>query len=198
MRSMQKDDGIVRVVFATIALGMGVNFKGLNAIIHYGAPRSIDDFLQESGRAGRSGTQATSIVYWKPVDARVRKVFANQRDKEVAAVRKYLENNSVCRRFQLLNYFNPEFAKSLPRRNPSLCCDVCANSLLSQLYLGWWQLYCTKNTKHFPLSPSQFLVLILVLILALTLVLNLVLILFLMQFLLCFGVCLYFLKALSF
>ena len=67
---------IVHVVFATIALGMGVNFSGLNTIVHdhYGAPRSIDDFIQESGRAGRSGTQATSIVYWKPVDARVRKI----------------------------------------------------------------------------------------------------------------------------
>ena len=74
MKSMQKEDGVVRIVLATIALGMGVNFVGLNTIYHYGAPRSIDDFFQESGRAGRSGSQATSVVYWKPPDAPLKSV----------------------------------------------------------------------------------------------------------------------------
>ena len=54
MQSMSKKDGIVRVVFATMALGMGVNFVGLNTTIHYGAPRQIDGYFQESGRAGRA------------------------------------------------------------------------------------------------------------------------------------------------
>lgn len=49
LRSMIKESGIVRVVFATTALGMGVNFVGLYSTIHYGAPRSIDDYFQESG-----------------------------------------------------------------------------------------------------------------------------------------------------
>ena len=57
------------MVFATMALGVGVNFVALNTIYHYGAPRTIDDFFQESGRAGRSGAQAKSVVYWKPSDA---------------------------------------------------------------------------------------------------------------------------------
>lgn len=43
---------------ATMALSMGVNFVALNTIYLYGAPRIIDDFFQESGRAGRSGKQA--------------------------------------------------------------------------------------------------------------------------------------------
>ena len=34
MRSMLEEEGVVRVVFATIALGMGVNFVGLNTIYH--------------------------------------------------------------------------------------------------------------------------------------------------------------------
>ena len=66
---MQEEDGVVRVVFATMALGVGVNFVALNTIYHYGAPRTIDNFFQESGRAGRSGAQAKSVVYWKPSDA---------------------------------------------------------------------------------------------------------------------------------
>lgn len=75
LRSLQKEDGVVRVVFATIALGMGVNLVGLNTIYHYGAPRSIDDFVQESGRAGRSGEQAKAVVYWKPSDAPLKKIL---------------------------------------------------------------------------------------------------------------------------
>ena len=38
MKSMADANGVVRVVFATVALGMGVNLAGLNTIIHYGAP----------------------------------------------------------------------------------------------------------------------------------------------------------------
>ena len=136
LQSMQKEDEVVRVVFATIALGMGVNFAALNTIYHYGAPRSIDDFFQESGRAGRSGAQAKSVIYWKPSDAPLKRVLTNPRDAEVAAVRRYLENGTTCRRFQLLHYFDPEFARSLPRRDCSLCCDVCAATLPPELIAG--------------------------------------------------------------
>ena len=55
--SMQKPDGVVRVVFATVALGMGINFASLNTTIHYGAPSTIEDYFQESGLMGQSGKQ---------------------------------------------------------------------------------------------------------------------------------------------
>ena len=58
LQSFLKPDGIVRVVFATIALGMGVNLQDVNCIVHYGAPRSIEDYFQESGRGGRSGDKS--------------------------------------------------------------------------------------------------------------------------------------------
>ena len=54
LKSMGKEDGVVRFVFATVALGMGVNFKGLNRTICYAAPTSVEDYFQESARAGRS------------------------------------------------------------------------------------------------------------------------------------------------
>lgn len=58
MNSLTKPDRVVRVVFATVALGMGVNMRDVNTIIHYGAPQSIEDYYQESGRGGRSGQAA--------------------------------------------------------------------------------------------------------------------------------------------
>ena len=44
LASMEKENGFVRVVFATTALGMGVNFAGLNRTIHYGASKAIEDY----------------------------------------------------------------------------------------------------------------------------------------------------------
>lgn len=100
---------------------------GLNTVYHYGAPRSIDDFFQESGRAGRSGMQAKSIVFWLPCDAPLKSNLSDARDAEIAAVRKYLENNEECRRIQLLRYFDEELAHSLPSQDSLLCCDVCSS-----------------------------------------------------------------------
>ena len=45
MSSLSQADGVVRVVFATMALGMGVDFKSLDYIVHYGAPRSLEDYI---------------------------------------------------------------------------------------------------------------------------------------------------------
>ena len=122
MQSMQKADGVVRVVFATVALGMGVNFVGLSNILHYGAPSSIEDYFQESGRAGRSGEHSKSVIYWKPSDAPLRKDLSNPRDAEIATVRHYLENDSECRRKQLLHYFDPSI--QVPDNKDFLLCCV--------------------------------------------------------------------------
>ena len=131
MESMQKADGVVRIVFATVALGMGVHFVDLNRIIHYGAPSSIEDYFQESGRAGRSGDCARSTVYWKPSDAPLRKDLSNPRDAEIAAVRHYLQNDQECRRNQLLNYFDPSL-KMNNTVDAILCCDVCAKTVIDE------------------------------------------------------------------
>ena len=123
--SLINPHGVVRVVFATVALGMGVNMAGVNQIIHYGAPHSIEDYMQESGRAGRSGDQAFSVVYWRPADVPLKKELKTNQDREIAAVRHYLENNTTCRRVQLLRYFESTFVDSLPPPVKSTCCDVC-------------------------------------------------------------------------
>ena len=69
LKSLLVSDGVVRVVFATVALDMGINLQNINTVIHYRAPQSLEDYFQESGRAGRSGGDAVSTIYWKPVDS---------------------------------------------------------------------------------------------------------------------------------
>lgn len=123
LKSFLVPDGVVRVVFATIALGMGINLLDVNTVVHYGAPRSIEDYFQESGRGGRSGGDAVSTVYWKPVDCPVRQQPTTLRDHELITVRRYVENVTICRRKWLLNYFDVH----LSTNQASRCCDNCSN-----------------------------------------------------------------------
>ena len=85
--SLINPEGVVRVVFASVALGMGVDLKGVDTLIHYGAPSSIEDYFQSSGRGGRSGASARSIVYWKPSDCPRTKEPSTQHEHEVRSVR---------------------------------------------------------------------------------------------------------------
>ena len=54
MGSFQDCHGTVRIVFACVAMGMGIDLHGVDTIIHYGAPSSIEDYFQASGRRGKS------------------------------------------------------------------------------------------------------------------------------------------------
>ena len=129
MSSLRESDSVLRVVFATMALGMGVDFKSLGYIIHYGAPRSLEDYIQESGRAGRDHQQSVSRIYWKPCEAPVYADHSVHRYKELKDVRDYLESTEHCRRFMLLKYFDPAVAMTLGSRDSTLCCDYCRSKL---------------------------------------------------------------------
>ena len=96
LNNLTVPEGTIRIVFATSALGMGVHLVGVNTIIHYGAPSSIDDYFQGSGRGGRSGEKARSILFWIPRGCPLKKNPKNAHDREVADVRHYLENETVC------------------------------------------------------------------------------------------------------
>lgn len=66
--NLRKNDSKLRVVIATNAFGMGVNVPDIQKVLHWGASRSVQGFMQESGRAGRDNKFAVSVVYYHPVD----------------------------------------------------------------------------------------------------------------------------------
>ena len=63
---------------------MGVNMVSVNKMWHYGAPASLEVYLQESSRGGR---QANSVVFWKPAEGPLCRDQRNAANAELAAVR---------------------------------------------------------------------------------------------------------------
>ena len=94
-------------------------------MIHYGAPRCLEDYMQESGRA----EEITNSLCPEFTGNLLRPLnYADQtvhRNVELKGVRDYLENTELCRRFILLWYFDPVVAMSLEPRDKELCCDNC-------------------------------------------------------------------------
>ena len=70
---------------------------------------------------GRSGEDAVSTIYWKPHDCPISKNPITLRDRELLAVRQYLENTELCRRRWLLDHFDAKVVKAVNQ-----CCDVCS------------------------------------------------------------------------
>lgn len=55
IRKDMNTDRTIRILVSTNAAGMGVNFHGVNSIIHFNLPRQMDTFVQQMERAGRDG-----------------------------------------------------------------------------------------------------------------------------------------------
>lgn len=107
-------NGCCRVLFSTIAFGMGVNIPDIRMIIHFGPSQSIEAYVQECGRGGRDGLECHAILCTFPGCTR------GQIREEMKT---YCQNDdSVCRRQVLFSHFPGEFS------SPAIlhkCCDVC-------------------------------------------------------------------------
>ena len=59
---------IIRVVFATVAIGMGVDIPDIRQVIHIGPPCSVKAYFQETGPAGRDGKISSALLYYNNQD----------------------------------------------------------------------------------------------------------------------------------
>src|SRR5690606_14418157 len=119
LRAKRQDEFLnedVQVIVATIAFGMGIDKPDVRFVIHYNIPKSIENYYQETGRAGRDGLEGRCILYYSHKDVSKLEHFMKDKslsEREVGAqliseTVSYAESG-VCRRKTLLYYFGEEY-----------------------------------------------------------------------------------------
>jgi len=78
--------GDLDVVVATSAFGMGIDKSDVRSVVHADPPESLDEYLQEIGRAGRDGRPARAVLVWRAEDLALRRFFAGGTPKRADAV----------------------------------------------------------------------------------------------------------------
>ena len=117
-----------QVIVATIAFGMGIDKPDIRFVIHYNIPKSIENYYQETGRAGRDGMEGKCMLYYSHKDVAKLEHFMRDKPLSEREVGGQLINETVayaesgvCRRKMLMSYFGEDY--------PDENCGHCDNCL---------------------------------------------------------------------
>ncbi len=115
----------VQIMVATLAFGMGIDKPNVRFVIHYDMPKSLEQYYQEIGRAGRDGLASEALLLYSAGDIhKIRYFFdeasdRNRSEKLLQGMIAYATGRK-CRRKLLLSYFGQNYSAENP-----CCCDIC-------------------------------------------------------------------------
>ena len=109
LHSFQSEDGTIRVLFSTIAFGIGMNCKGVHRVIHYGPSKKVEAYVQETGR---DGTQSHAYILYHGI-------LLNHVEGDIKCILK----TDDCTRKILCQHFDTVLEQF---HKLHLCCDNCA------------------------------------------------------------------------
>ena len=88
----------LRLMFVTVAFGIGVDVPNIRRVIHIGVPRTLEEYFQEAGRCGRDGKPASATIFYNSYD------ISTAKKGMAPSMREYVRANK-CKREMILSYF---------------------------------------------------------------------------------------------
>lgn len=154
----QFKNGLLDVIVATIAFGMGIDIPNIYLIIHYGISKNIESYYQEIGRGGRDGSEIECHAFWNERDFITNTYFIKQIEnkefqkseyKKLNEIRKYIDNHQ-CRMKFICNYFGD---------NIDNCgkCDNCTSKSKQSKFTDFGMVKISSSISVYDVSENKCL-----------------------------------------